>query len=91
MFNQLISNLIFKLLASCLLPVESEHTGVDVNVGDLKDETLKCHIERWHIERRHILFLVELESFVIELCAIFLNWISLLLCSRSHLDKSLES
>ena len=36
------------------LPVEPEHTGVDVNVGDLKDETLKCHIERWHIERWHI-------------------------------------
>ena len=46
------------------LPVEPEHTGVDVNVGDLKDETLKCHIERWHIERHHkesIYVVVELE------------------------------
>ena len=44
--------------------MEPEHTGVDVNVGDLKDETLKCHIERWHIERHHkesIYVVVELE------------------------------
>ena len=63
--------------------MEPEHTGVDVNVGDLKDEALKCHIETWHNENIYIL--VEFESFVIELSTIGLNWIF------SHLDESLES
>ena len=43
--NLLCCNSMIGILGS-KLPVEPEHTGVDVNVGDLKDETLKCHIER---------------------------------------------